>query len=208
MPDALLKTAAARKPLAELEQHDAFLERHIGPDSDEQAQMLSLLGYATRAALIDAVVPAGIRSKTALERKQREKSLPGEHRAVPASGADYAPRFFTARCAVFFEGLFAPACHGQIGRFKQSVRGFAHRRHYDNGLLGNPGTHNASQSLNRGGRFHACTAEFHDDHGLRAIPRSASTRRSILPRLPLHESCCARGRQTSSQKSSRVAGVP
>ena len=67
MPDALLKTAAARKPLAELEQHDAFLERHIGPDSDEQAQMLSLLGYATRAALIDAVVPAGIRSKTALD---------------------------------------------------------------------------------------------------------------------------------------------
>src|SRR5450759_5372217 len=67
MPDALLKTAAARKSLAELEQQDAFVERHIGPDSDEQAKMLSVLGYATRAMLIDAVVPAGIRSKMALD---------------------------------------------------------------------------------------------------------------------------------------------
>jgi glycine dehydrogenase len=56
-----------RASFAELEQRDAFTRRHIGPDAREQAAMLSELGYATRAALIDAVVPAGIRSREALE---------------------------------------------------------------------------------------------------------------------------------------------
>ncbi len=51
---------------AELAQRDAFAERHIGPDAAEQAAMLAVLGYRTRAALIDAVVPAGIREKTVL----------------------------------------------------------------------------------------------------------------------------------------------
>ena len=52
---------------AELEQQDTFAARHIGPDATDQAAMLSVLGYATRAALIDAVVPAGIRNKSALD---------------------------------------------------------------------------------------------------------------------------------------------
>jgi len=55
-----------RASLAELEQRDAFARRHIGPDAVEQAAMLAALGYATRAALIDAIVPAGIRSQEAL----------------------------------------------------------------------------------------------------------------------------------------------
>ena len=67
MPDVLLKTSAARKSLAELEQRDAFIERHIGPDGEEQEAMLKVLGYATRAALMDAVVPPGIRTKVALD---------------------------------------------------------------------------------------------------------------------------------------------
>ncbi len=45
---------------------DAFAARHIGPDAAEQAAMLELLGYPTRAALIDAVVPADIRDRAAL----------------------------------------------------------------------------------------------------------------------------------------------
>jgi len=57
----------ARLSLAQLEQHDAFCARHIGPDAADQAAMLSVLGYATRAALIDAVVPAGIRDQSALD---------------------------------------------------------------------------------------------------------------------------------------------
>ena len=53
-------------PLTDLEQHEAFSGRHIGPDAAEQKTMLSELGFATRKALIDAVVPAGIRRKDVL----------------------------------------------------------------------------------------------------------------------------------------------
>ena len=66
---AILKQAAATQPrasLAELEQRDAFCGRHIGPDAADQAAMLSVLGYPSRAALIDAIVPAGIRDQSAL----------------------------------------------------------------------------------------------------------------------------------------------
>jgi glycine dehydrogenase len=55
-----------RTSLTQLEARDAFIARHIGPDAAEQQDMLSVLGYATRAALIDAIVPANIRNKAAL----------------------------------------------------------------------------------------------------------------------------------------------
>ncbi|MBB3122238.1 aminomethyl-transferring glycine dehydrogenase [Pseudoduganella violacea] len=55
-----------RTSLTQLEARDAFIARHIGPDSAEQQQMLDVLGYASRAALIDAIVPAHIRNKSAL----------------------------------------------------------------------------------------------------------------------------------------------
>jgi glycine dehydrogenase len=51
---------SARTPLAELEDADAFAARHIGPDADEQRHMLSVIGAASRQALIDAVVPRSI----------------------------------------------------------------------------------------------------------------------------------------------------
>jgi len=74
-------TAAQTRPsLAELEQCDAFTARHIGPDAEAQAAMLSELGYATRAALIDAVVPAGIR--------EREPLALGEARGEAGALAD------------------------------------------------------------------------------------------------------------------------
>jgi glycine dehydrogenase len=50
-----------RIPLSSLEQHRGFVDRHIGTSDDDQAAMLEVLGYPTRAALIDAVVPASIR---------------------------------------------------------------------------------------------------------------------------------------------------
>ena len=53
----------SRPTLAELEARDAFAARHIGPDAAEQQHMLKVLGYETRAALIDAVVPAAIRRR-------------------------------------------------------------------------------------------------------------------------------------------------
>ena len=52
--------------LAALEVHDAFAERHIGPDAADQGAMLDLLGFASRDALIDAVIPPSIRRREPL----------------------------------------------------------------------------------------------------------------------------------------------
>src|SRR6266498_2813458 len=54
-------TAVARRALAELEQHRGFVDRHIGTTDAEQAEMLKVLGFASRSALIDAAVPPAIR---------------------------------------------------------------------------------------------------------------------------------------------------
>jgi glycine dehydrogenase len=55
-----------RTSLSQLEAHDAFIARHIGPSEAEQAAMLKVLGYADRTALIDAIVPVNIRRKNVL----------------------------------------------------------------------------------------------------------------------------------------------
>jgi glycine dehydrogenase len=55
-----------RTSLSQLEARDAFIARHIGPDAAEQQDMLSVLGYASHTALIDALVPANIRNKAVL----------------------------------------------------------------------------------------------------------------------------------------------
>ncbi|MDX5393912.1 MAG: glycine dehydrogenase (aminomethyl-transferring), partial [Caulobacteraceae bacterium] len=70
-------------PLARLEQRDAFLERHIGPNPAEIATMLAALGAPSLDALIDQTVPAAIRL---------EKPLPlagsrPEHEALAALAA-------------------------------------------------------------------------------------------------------------------------
>ncbi|HET6436032.1 MAG TPA: aminomethyl-transferring glycine dehydrogenase [Xanthomonadaceae bacterium] len=58
---------AARTPaLRVLEDHDAFLQRHIGPNEAEVAHMLQLLGYDSLDALTDAIVPAKIKSAAPL----------------------------------------------------------------------------------------------------------------------------------------------
>ena len=51
---------SARPPLAELENAAEFVARHIGPDADDERHMLSVIGAASRRALIDAVVPRTI----------------------------------------------------------------------------------------------------------------------------------------------------
>ncbi|MEP6679167.1 MAG: glycine dehydrogenase (aminomethyl-transferring), partial [Betaproteobacteria bacterium] len=56
----------APAPLAALEDHAGFVSRHIGTDATEQAAMLEVLGYPTRAALIDALVPSAIRERAPL----------------------------------------------------------------------------------------------------------------------------------------------
>ena len=55
------------RSLVELEQHDAFVQRHIGPDARQQQSMLQTLGLASLDQLIDQAVPQGIRMSGALE---------------------------------------------------------------------------------------------------------------------------------------------
>ena len=52
--------------LSTLESHDAFVGRHIGTTDDDQAAMLRVLGFDSRSALIDALVPPAIRERAAL----------------------------------------------------------------------------------------------------------------------------------------------
>jgi glycine dehydrogenase len=63
-PDRLMNRTSLS--LAALECHDAFAERHIGPDEKDQRAMLDALGFASRAAFIDAVIPESIRRKETL----------------------------------------------------------------------------------------------------------------------------------------------
>ncbi|MET0936110.1 MAG: glycine dehydrogenase (aminomethyl-transferring), partial [Luteibacter sp.] len=52
--------------LRELENHGAFIERHIGPNDAEIAEMLSVVGHSTLDALTDAIVPGSIKSPAPL----------------------------------------------------------------------------------------------------------------------------------------------
>jgi glycine dehydrogenase len=47
--------------LQQLENAEEFLARHIGIDAADEARMLPVIGSATRAELIDGIVPAAIR---------------------------------------------------------------------------------------------------------------------------------------------------
>jgi glycine dehydrogenase len=51
---------SALKPLAELENAGEFMPRHIGPTEADEQHMLSVIGAASRRALIEAVVPRAI----------------------------------------------------------------------------------------------------------------------------------------------------
>ena len=70
--------ASPRPTLAALERRDEFAARHIGHGEDDQRAMLDALGFASRSAMIDAIVPSAIRSRAPL-------ALPGpvpEHEAL------------------------------------------------------------------------------------------------------------------------------
>jgi len=51
---------SALKPLDELENAAEFAARHIGPDTADEQHMLSVIGAASRRALIDTIVPRSI----------------------------------------------------------------------------------------------------------------------------------------------------
>ncbi|WP_199098468.1 aminomethyl-transferring glycine dehydrogenase [Dyella sp. ASV21] len=56
----------ANPSLRDLEHHDAFIERHIGPNDAEIAKMLSVVGYESLEAMTDAIVPGKIKSQAPL----------------------------------------------------------------------------------------------------------------------------------------------
>ncbi|MDP5053971.1 MAG: aminomethyl-transferring glycine dehydrogenase, partial [Congregibacter sp.] len=70
--------------LTELEGHDEFLARHIGPNAAEQLEMALAVGYDSVDALIDATVPASIRlpQAMALDGPQREVDVIARLRAM------------------------------------------------------------------------------------------------------------------------------
>src|SRR5699024_6478861 len=45
----------------------SFADRHIGPDPDQQSTMLRAIGYSDLPSLMDAAIPAGIRSSQSPE---------------------------------------------------------------------------------------------------------------------------------------------
>lgn len=57
----------SNRTLAELEQHDAFIQRHIGPDEAQQQAMLQELGVNSLDELIESTVPAKIMREQAMD---------------------------------------------------------------------------------------------------------------------------------------------
>src|SRR5690625_4649601 len=56
-----------RPSLTDLESATSFADRHIGTSDDEQAKMLSFLGYAAPADLIADALPEPIRTSRPLD---------------------------------------------------------------------------------------------------------------------------------------------
>jgi glycine dehydrogenase len=70
--------------LRELEHHDEFIGRHIGPNDAEIAQMLDALGQSSLESLTDAIVPSSIKSAQplALPRAVTEVDALAQIRAI------------------------------------------------------------------------------------------------------------------------------
>ncbi|MDH5834878.1 aminomethyl-transferring glycine dehydrogenase [Luteimonas kalidii] len=61
------KPAAPAPSLSELEHHDAFVERHIGPNDAEIGHMLGVVGHDSLEAMTDAIVPGSIKPTGGLD---------------------------------------------------------------------------------------------------------------------------------------------
>ena len=69
-----------RASLVDLENHQDFIQRHIGPTTTQQAEMAKTLGYDSLEELISATVPAAIRRENAMD-------LPGAQTEQAVIGA-------------------------------------------------------------------------------------------------------------------------
>ena len=61
----MLMSSAA--PLTQLENESEFIARHIGISEADEKHMLSVIGEASRRALIDSIVPASIARSQAMK---------------------------------------------------------------------------------------------------------------------------------------------
>ncbi|MDY0072418.1 MAG: aminomethyl-transferring glycine dehydrogenase [Thauera sp.] len=77
MTDCLLTA-----PLAALEQRDAFIARHLGPDAEERAQMCAAIGVSDVDALIAQTLPADIRLQQPLALAAGMPAAMPEHEAL------------------------------------------------------------------------------------------------------------------------------
>lgn len=80
-----------RRSLAELEQRNEFIQRHIGLSVQDQAEMLKVLGYESIDALMDAVVPASIRrqERMALGKARPEAEVLAELKTIAQKNKTY-----------------------------------------------------------------------------------------------------------------------
>ncbi len=68
MPNTMSHAALSSLPsLSQLENATEFQARHIGPWDAEQAQMLNVIGVASRQALVEAIVPPTIRRNAPMD---------------------------------------------------------------------------------------------------------------------------------------------
>src|SRR5208282_5278756 len=86
-----LQRAVERPSLSELENHAEFVARHIGTGAADQARMLEVLGFESRAALMNALVPSSIRRRTPmrLPDARGEAEMLGVLREIASRNAVY-----------------------------------------------------------------------------------------------------------------------
>ena len=97
-----------RPSLTQLEARDSFIPRHIGPSDADQAAMLSALGYETRAALIDAVVPANIRRKDKIDLGQFAEPRTEEEALATLKGLASKNKVLKSLIGQGYHGTFTP----------------------------------------------------------------------------------------------------
>jgi len=92
--------------LSELFAQDDFIQRHIGPSPAQQRDMARQLGFDSVDALIDATVPAGIRSQAPLplDGPQREVDVLARLRDIAAGN-----RVCRSHIGMGYYGTFTPA---------------------------------------------------------------------------------------------------
>ena len=97
-----------RSSLSQLEARDAFIARHIGPSASEQQAMLAVLGYSSRSALIDAIVPANIRRKDALPLGQFSEAMTEQAALAKLKGLAGKNRVFKSMIGQGYYNTFTP----------------------------------------------------------------------------------------------------